>query len=237
VYLADVSTIFGDKWQYWNQEYHSAQQIFGDTITGMSIRSLIHGKHSTLYMDSVESTFGILQNGQELLQLLGYGVRDGRPHCFTYVILADRVHFSETGHSLMMDMLSKHALLSNAQREVRYSGEFHIQPVTPVVEPNTAYRLIIDNNSGTYAPSADDLCLVKALFQANFPDLPVEVYDREDPQLTRYMGILEHQRSKSSIGWMSCCSNPRLSVELESETTADMATAATRTAATTAVGS
>ena len=62
--LSDVSTIFGDKWQYWNQEYHSAQQIFGDTITGMSIRSLIHGKHSTLYMDSVESTFGILQNGQ-----------------------------------------------------------------------------------------------------------------------------------------------------------------------------
>jgi len=39
-----------------------------------------------------------------------------------------------------------------ANEQVRYAGEFHIQKN----ETNGKYKIVIDNNSGTYAPSKEN---------------------------------------------------------------------------------
>jgi len=56
--------------------------------------------------------------------------------------------------------------------------------------PDTAaaggHKLVVDNNSGTYAPKAEHLPLMAQLFKANFPDLTVEVLPVGDPKLKLY---------------------------------------------------
>lgn len=62
---------------------------------------------------------------------------------------------------------------------MRYAGEFHIQ-----VDDDTGERfLVIDNNSGTFAPKQEFLPLLREVLEINFTGLRVEVYDREDPLL------------------------------------------------------
>eukprot|EP00667_Euglena_gracilis_P004212 EG_transcript_4229 len=206
IYLAGVCKAFGPAWNRWNANYPAAQQIFGSNVMSKSMRGLIHAEYSSLFTEQVGCTSGRLQTGQDLLKLLNYGLRHGVPHLYTYVILADRLHFSETGQSALKDMLSKHALLANAQREVRYSGEFHIQPFAPPRDGSSSpHRLIVDNDSGTYAPTAELLPVVKALLEANFPGLEVEALDRTDPRLVRFKEELRALRSKSSAGLFSTC--------------------------------
>ncbi|KAG2499679.1 hypothetical protein HYH03_002614 [Edaphochlamys debaryana] len=45
------------------------------------------------------------------------------------------------------------------------------------------WRLVVDNNSGTYAPPRELLPKVQQLFELNFPGLEVEVIDARDPRL------------------------------------------------------
>lgn len=87
----------------------------------------------------------------------------------------------------MKDMISKHAMHANCAREVIYAGEFHVQR-TP---DGNNYKLIIDNNSGTFAPSLDDLPLLEQLFRRNFPGLIVEAYDRNSPVLKNYVETIK----------------------------------------------
>jgi hypothetical protein len=63
------------------------------------------------------------------------------------------------------------------------AGEFCIFPC-----PGAAggHKLIIDNNSGTYAPDKAKLPLMQQLFSANFSDITVEVLDMKDPRLLEY---------------------------------------------------
>ena len=49
------------------------------------------------------------------------------------------------------------------------------------------YKLIIDNNSGTFSPSKEHLPLLEKLFKENFHDILVEAYDRGDPKLAEYI--------------------------------------------------
>jgi hypothetical protein len=72
---------------------------------------------------------------------------------------------------------------AGAARHVPLAGEFCIVPDAAAA---AGYRLIIDNNSGTYAPSADKLPLMCQLFTANFPDMVVEVLASNDPRLKQY---------------------------------------------------
>lgn len=80
--------------------------------------------------------------------------------------------------------MSKHAIHSDVAYKVRYSGEFHIRPSTTNLNK---YKLIIDNNSGTYSPDVKCLPLVEKLFKTNFPDIEIEVLDRGDPKLLEYI--------------------------------------------------
>jgi hypothetical protein len=62
----------------------------------------------------------------------------------------------------------------------RYAGEFRIE--------NSLFgqpKLVIDNNSGTYAPPKEDLPRLKALFENNFPGMVVEALDRDDAELQK----------------------------------------------------
>jgi len=75
---------------------------------------------------------------------------------------------------------------ANASTEVLYAGEFHIGKY---LHPDgTAFRwLIIDNNSGTYAPKKELLPKLRGLMAHNFPGLFVEALDFSDPNLKEYM--------------------------------------------------
>jgi len=73
-----------------------------------------------------------------------------------------------------------------ANEQVRYAGEFHIQKN----ETNGKYKIVIDNNSGTYAPSKEIFQKLKTLYELNFPGLEVEVLDFKDPQLNTYKETL-----------------------------------------------
>ncbi|KAE9024405.1 hypothetical protein PR002_g11455 [Phytophthora rubi] len=87
-------------------------------------------------------------------------------------------YLSETGAAFFKDILSKHMLHSGAQFNVKYAGEFHIEKGL-----SGKYTLVIDNNSGTYAPPKEELPQLKALFETNFPGISVETHDRSSPEL------------------------------------------------------
>ena len=62
----------------------------------------------------------------------------------------------------------------------RYAGEFRVD--------NSLFgelKLVIDNDSGTYAPPVADLPRLKALIENNFPGIVVEALDREDENSQR----------------------------------------------------
>lgn len=51
------------------------------------------------------------------------------------------------------------------------------------------FKLVLDNNSGTYAPHKAKLRLLQRLFAANFPGMEVEVLDWRDPKLAYYQSL------------------------------------------------
>jgi hypothetical protein len=91
--------------------------------------------------------------------------------------------FSETGQQFFTDFASKHAMLANCSKYVRYAGEFHLRPKHGWNRCDDEWELVFDNGSGTYAPSADLLENLKDLLLYNFPGLNVVTYDFKDPAL------------------------------------------------------
>ncbi|KAM5541988.1 hypothetical protein V8D89_004298 [Ganoderma adspersum] len=115
-----------------------------------------------------------------------------KPAVYTYIIAVDddSFRFSETGAAFFVDFASKHALHANCAQAVRYSGEFHPRPAggwenfsddTP--DDAVRWELVIDNNSGTYAPDPLMLPDLKELLEYNFPGFTIYAWDREDPKL------------------------------------------------------
>lgn len=129
--------------------------------------------------------YGTLANAREFLELLNGGRRKGIPRYYTYVIVDTGMYFSETGASFFTDFMSKHAMHANASDKVYFAGEFHIQ------QPSEGkYILVLDNNSGTYAPPKESLPKLRDFFEMNFVGLAVEAYDREDEKLKEYKKIM-----------------------------------------------
>lgn len=56
----------------------------------------------------------------------------------------------------------------------------------PCPEAEAGHKLVIDNNSGTYAPDKTKLPLMQKLFTQNFRGMTVEAIDMKDPLLKEY---------------------------------------------------
>jgi len=106
---------------------------------------------------------------------------------YTYVILPDsHIHFSITSQRLATDFLSKHALHAGAAEEVVFAGEFFFDRSRAAGGADDGHRcaLVMDNNSGTFAPPKDKLGMLKLLMQMNLgTEWQVLALDREDPLL------------------------------------------------------
>jgi len=178
--MYNVAAVFKDKMQPFNLNYQPAKMIFADTTAARILRQTIKTQHYALYRDGHRSDRTItktIRTADDFFASFNYGTYDDRRREYTYVLLEDSFNFSETGASFFTNFMSKHAMHSNAAKSVRYSGEFR------VYQRNGKHVLIIDNGSGTYAPDKNDLHFLKEVFQINFPDMEVEVYDFKDPQL------------------------------------------------------
>ncbi|KAG6815534.1 hypothetical protein H0H87_000922 [Tephrocybe sp. NHM501043] len=201
MYLRGVPIFFGDRHQGWNRVYKAAQSIFQGP-TSIAVRSGIQAGHRMLYVRNARNVFGVIDEFGHVAQLLhsGENSRPGvrefehriKPAVYTYIISSedDSFRFSETGAAFFVDFASKHALHSNCCETVRYSGEFHPRPKggwagfsDGIKDEEVDWELVIDNNSGTYAPDKTLLPELKALLEYNFPGFGILALDREDPQL------------------------------------------------------
>ncbi|KAF8924299.1 hypothetical protein EDD21DRAFT_391441 [Dissophora ornata] len=183
-HLFDVFGTDTRHYQHWNTEYVAAQRIFADNLEGLNIRNALHSQHAYLYRHARNTVYDSLVTAEDWRKLL-HGDRlkkdpdqDLKTVVFTYSIVPKGFYFSETGTAFFQDFMSKHAMHANRTQEVMYSGEFRL---FRDVNHNDDWTLLIDNNSGTYAPKKEELEKVKKLFELNFPDLVVMALDREDP--------------------------------------------------------
>jgi len=101
----------------------------------------------------------------------------------------DGLYFAETGAEFFKDFTSKHAMHANASFKVRYAGEFIISK-----KEEGGYKLVIDNNSGTYSPGGDGLGMLKKVLEVNFEGLEVEALDYQDEKLTEYMREVKEKK-------------------------------------------
>lgn len=208
MYIRGIPFFFGDTHQHWNTKHKAAQSIFAGP-TSIAVRSGIQAGHRMLYARTARNGYGTLENMTDVIELLHGGVsrpgsesdriniqkenmRRVKPAIYTYIISSDddSFRFSETGAAFFVDFASKHALHSNCSETVRYSGEFHPRPKggwqnfnddTPDSQVN--WELVIDNDSGTYAPDKGLLPKLKELLEFNFPGFCIYAFDREDERL------------------------------------------------------
>lgn len=183
VVLPYIGNVF-EQLVLWNQNYDSAKSIFASGPKSTAIQQVIRTQHARLYVHDNTTIYGTLSSGKEFLEMFNNGRRQNIPRYYTYVIVPNGMYFSETGASFFTDFMSKHAMHSNAAQEVCFAGEFHIQ------QRDGKYIMIIDNNSGTYAPPKERVEKLLQFFTFNFPDLAVEAYDREDPALKEYKTVM-----------------------------------------------
>ncbi|KDR82162.1 hypothetical protein GALMADRAFT_58979 [Galerina marginata CBS 339.88] len=196
VFLKGVRLFFGDTYQHWNKDYPAAQKIFQGP-TSLAVRSGIQAGHRMLYARTPSNGFGIIEDKEGIMQILQAGsslpgsaannnsssntantantspfAHRVKPAVYTYILSSedDSFRFSETGAAFFVDFASKHALHSNCCETVRYSGD---------------WELVIDNNSGTYAPDKGVLPAVKALLEFNFPGFAVFAMDHGDGELKK----------------------------------------------------
>lgn len=166
---------FGDHYQNNYDEDH--KKIFADDAKGHTIRAGIAAEHAVLYRDGTRpdwarvhgprTVYKRLQTGDQFLEMLNGGFREGKRRVYTYALVDNGFFFSETGAAMSKDVMSKHAVHANANPNVRYAGTFRIcfdngQPI-----------LVMDNDSGTYRPCTEDGKNLKAVLEATFAGLRV----------------------------------------------------------------
>ncbi|OWY96095.1 C2 domain-containing Hypothetical protein, partial [Phytophthora megakarya] len=164
----------------WNKNYPTIQRIFSpDYPESPVLRQAVMTQHALIYAHGAEDTkYDSIATPAEFFELIHDGRRNDKPVLFTYAITSKGWYFSETGASFFKDMLSKHMLHSGAAFSVKYAGEFHIEKTDDDI-----LKLVIDNNSGTYAPPQEQLPRLQELMENNFPGIVCEAVDRDDEAL------------------------------------------------------
>lgn len=204
LYLKGVKKHFGDTAQHWNTNYKAAQAIFQGP-SSIAVRRSIKAAHDILYSRGTANGFGVIEDQEDIISILHSGgasrpnqhqsdhqvalAHRVKPALYTYAIsCADNsLRFSETGAAFFVDFASKHALHAKCAEYVWYSGEFHPRPKggwenfsDDMKDEDVEWELLIDNNSGTYAPDKEMLPTLQALLEYNFPGFAIRALDRED---------------------------------------------------------
>ena len=176
------------------------------SLKGRFLHRALRHQHRRIYNYDRSTAYGSFPTPckdmtLELLDLCHYD-KGGR--IFTYVITLDgQWRFTETGKEFGIDMLSKHTMHSDVNIYIAYSGEFFIRRLKhphrsassedqvthppgdigggpPDDEPPqdpSHYVLVIDNDSGTYRPSAKLLPQLKQFLHDNFPGIKIITLD------------------------------------------------------------
>lgn len=170
----------------------------GSGIRGRLLNKVLHHQHASIYKYSSSTEYGIVNPCSEeaSLQFLKMVHFDDGWRTFTYILTLDGLlRFTETGKEFGIDLLSKHAMHSDVSVYVAFSGEFIVRrrhnyhqssyqdtglSHDQNNEDPSNYKLIIDNESGTYRPKNDLLPLLKKFLKKNFPGLRVETKECTD---------------------------------------------------------
>lgn len=176
------------------------------SLRGYILNRALRHQHSRVYNYDRYTLYGSFPSPSKdmSLQFLKLAHYDRGGRIFTYVITLDGLfRFTETGKEFGIDLLSKHTMHSDVNIYIAFSGEFFVRRLkTPRREPFDSdqethppaeidegspsseppsdpahYALYIDNDSGTYRPSAKLLPLLKEFMQNNFPGLKVVTLD------------------------------------------------------------
>jgi hypothetical protein len=194
LFLFDVEAEFNELMANWNKNYPKAVQIFNDGPSGLITRGCIQALHAQLYRrgSSDRTRKENLHGAEDFIKIFQQGAKQG--WIYTYVLHGDKFKCSETGITLTKDLTSKHAVHANASPSVRCAGEFHFQPDDGVY----SYKLILDNNSGTYAPTMQHLECLKKTLERNFKNLKIEIYDYKSEKLRYYLDYLKVVRETNA---------------------------------------
>lgn len=197
IHLWEVRKIFHDDYCSWNATYAAAQKIYGPSPDCMAIREAIRLQHSMLY--SKDKGFGayerhLIQGADSFIQALPKSDKNTPPNKsvrFTYVISTKAcMYFSITSKKIAQDFLSKHALHNNVHTDVVFAGEFFIDYKSERYHRTKKPAIIIDNNSGTFAPPKEKLKLLQRLLEFNFgTQSPIIALDRDDSTLHEYFKV------------------------------------------------
>ncbi|KAL8702934.1 MAG: hypothetical protein Q9201_003888 [Fulgogasparrea decipioides] len=176
------------------------------SLRGRILNRALHHQHSRIYNYDRTTVYGSFPSPSKdmSLQFLDLIHYDHGGRIFTYVLTLDGMwRFTETGKEFGIDLLSKHTMHSDVNIYIAFSGEFFVRrlknphrepceegqethPATEIEEGSSHsdpphdpayYALYIDNDSGTYRPSAKLLPLLKEFMQRNLPGLKVVTLD------------------------------------------------------------
>ncbi len=163
----------------WNRDYEKAHLLFGDVsgdgkeeIKSLLLRKALKLQHKLTYEKNgyFYPNF-YLCDGPSLIDLIESEAYLEDDHYFSYSIIEDDFtgrylwRFSLTDEK-RVGYVSKHILHAGLNLEVLYSGEFRI---------NDSKTILIDNNSGTYAPDADLMLRLIELLKIDFPLLDIQM--------------------------------------------------------------
>lgn len=130
-----------------------------------------------LFANGEHPTMVQVDNMEDLLKNFDYGMRGGIRQVFTFVITDVGMFTVETDwDEELIDYLSKHVTLAGGAETVRMAGTFRF------VHTGEEYKMVMDNDSGTYTPSKDGLLLTKELLRQHIHGLSIQVLDRMEPQ-------------------------------------------------------
>ncbi|OBZ68950.1 hypothetical protein A0H81_11050 [Grifola frondosa] len=149
-------------------------------VRGILLHRALHKQHTAIYRWDKNTVWGVVEDGmdgcsdstkvagealaRQFLHMTAHGTR-GR--IFTYVITLDgQWRFTETGKEFAIDLLSKHTMHADVEREIAHDAEgpegteetegvwYDDENAEPSSNP-ADYELVIDNDSGTYRPRTD----------------------------------------------------------------------------------